>query len=169
MTRVSLPRKSLPDDEEFLRAVWNRLVNFAWHQLHDGHAAEDMAQETLIHYLRRRREIRTGSESAWLFSTCRNLCRNLQRKKTAVLIGHDDPGIADRSGQHAARLDLARALETLPEEQRDLFLLRTLGGLTIPELANITGIPEGTVKSRLFHITMKLRPRLRGYEEAVGG
>lgn len=157
-------REILPDDEEFLSEIWSRLVSFAWHLIRDAHAAEDMAQETVVHYIRKRSEVRVGREAAWLFSTCRNLCRNLRRKIRPVPLDGNEVVTGDQSRSIAARLDLARALEVLPQSQQDLFLLRVLGELTVPQLADVLAIPEGTVKSRLFHITMKLRPRLQGYE-----
>lgn len=151
------------DDGELVRPLWGRLVNFAWHLLRDSHAAEDMAQETLVRFVEKRDTIRPGSEAAWLFSTCRLLCRNRRRKLLPYPLREEDAVLVDGAGRSAARLDLARALETLSEESRELFLLRVLGDFTVPELASLLEIPEGTVKSRLFHATLKLRPRLAGY------
>jgi RNA polymerase sigma-70 factor (ECF subfamily) len=49
----------------------------------------------------------------------------------------------------AARVDVARALASLPDEYRDAVVMHDLGGVPYDEIANLTGAPMGTVKSRI--------------------
>ena len=55
-------------------------------------------------------------------------------------------------------------LDKLPPEQRVLFALRYEEELTVPQLAEVMGIPEGTVKSRLHYLLQYLRKKLKVYE-----
>ena len=58
------------------------------------------------------------------------------------------------------RLDLEAALNKLSEGHRMVLVLSIWGGLKYEEIAEVMGIPEGTVKSRVFHALRKLRARL---------
>jgi RNA polymerase sigma-70 factor (ECF subfamily) len=55
---------------------------------------------------------------------------------------------------------LERAIATLPEEQREVFLLREYAGVAFKEIARVTGVPENTVKSRMRYALEGLRRRL---------
>ncbi len=67
-----------------------------------------------------------------------------------------------RESEWVLRGDLARALSTLPEGQREVVLLRYFEGLEEAEIAKSVGIPRGTVKSRLHHALRKMREALTG-------
>ena len=60
--------------------------------------------------------------------------------------------------------ELSALLDKLPPEQRVLFALRYEEELTVPQLAEVMGIPEGTVKSRLHYLLQYLRKKLKVYE-----
>ena len=60
--------------------------------------------------------------------------------------------------------ELSTLLDKLPPEQRVLFALRYEEELTVPQLAEVMGIPEGTVKSRLHYLLQYLRKKLKVYE-----
>ena len=62
-----------------------------------------------------------------------------------------------------ARMDVLAALETLPEIHREVVVLRELQGMTYAEMAEVLGVPPGTVESRLHRARQALRERLRDY------
>ena len=61
--------------------------------------------------------------------------------------------------------DLERALDKLPVEQREVILLVGLEGMVYEEVAELLGVPVGTVRSRLHYATQKLADNLRQYVE----
>ena len=60
---------------------------------------------------------------------------------------------------------ITRCVEALPDEQREVFLMRELGNLSIKEMAGIVGVPEGTIKSRLRYALERLQESLSEYED----
>ena len=88
-----------------------------------------------------------------------------------------EPAADERSSPERAaasaeqRPVLEAAIAALPESQRDVFLLREMGGVPFHEIARITGAPEPTVKSRMRYALEALRARLSevGVESPAGG
>ena len=60
---------------------------------------------------------------------------------------------------------IARAVDTLPDEQREVFLMREVANLPFKEIAEITNVPENTVKSRMRYALERLQEALVEYEE----
>jgi RNA polymerase sigma-70 factor, ECF subfamily len=106
----------------------------------------------------------------WFFQILRNQCRDLLRSRKSrfqvevvaddllELRADDTPGSSRRQRERseASRL-LWRALERLPEDHREVLVLKELQGLRYQEIAGILDIPEGTVASRLFHARKALK------------
>ena len=109
----------------------------------------------------------------WFFQILRNQCRDLLRRRQArfrvevvsdgLLDSAPDTGpssaIRQRQRVEARRL-LWKALERLPEDQREVLVLKELQGLRYQEIASIVDIPEGTVASRLFSARQALKETL---------
>jgi RNA polymerase sigma-70 factor (ECF subfamily) len=74
---------------------------------------------------------------------------------------------ADASGTEAEARDIARALATLVEEQRSVLLLVMLEGLSYREVADIQGVPIGTVMSRLARARAHVKASLEGERAAL--
>src|SRR5215813_8025993 len=70
----------------------------------------------------------------------------------------DPAGIFDRE----AMMDIRKHVNRLPDEFRMPLLMLAIDGLTIPEIASILEIPEGTVKSRIFYARKRLKENLQG-------
>ena len=60
---------------------------------------------------------------------------------------------------------IAKAVEALPDEQREVFLMREVANLPFKEIAEVTGVPENTVKSRMRYALERLQQALSEYEE----
>ena len=111
----------------------------------------------------------------WFFQILRNQCRDLLRRRRArfrvevvsdgLLDSAPDTGPRSAARQRerleAQRL-LWRALERIPEDQREVLVLKELQGLRYHEIASIIEIPEGTVASRLFNARQALKATLDG-------
>jgi len=125
----------------------------------DGMAAEDLTQETFLRALGAAYSAR-GQERAWVFQIARNLARDHLRARTrtpAVTELREDAG---RRGDASLGLELASALATLSDDDREVFLLKEVGGLGYAEIAAACGLTADAVRSRLHRARLALRKQL---------
>jgi RNA polymerase sigma-70 factor, ECF subfamily len=149
------------------------LYNFALRQLRAETLAEDVVQEAFVRVVQNAGEFKHEARfSTWVYTIVRNLCIDQLRKR--ALRKHpslDEPrrgADGDASGptlldQTADRISCA--VDGLPDDQREVFLLRELSNLPFKEIAEITGVPENTVKSRMRYALERLQEQLSEYED----
>lgn len=142
--------------------------------------AEDLLQETWLKVIRSASGYETRARfTTWLYTIARNLCMDALRKESyrradsldaapsedGAPLGERLPSgaaLPDRGAHNAAlRPLIERALSSLPPEQREVFLLREYHGVPFKEIAQVTGVPENTVKSRMRYALESLRRRLQ--------
>lgn len=102
----------------------------------------------------------------WMFQIFRNLAIDHLRKRSRRQVYELDPERhASPSGRSRPllKIQLWKAVNALPEEQREVFVLRELHGLSYAEIAEVTGSPASAVTMRLHHARQKLRRELREY------
>jgi RNA polymerase sigma-70 factor, ECF subfamily len=128
----------------------------------DSDTALDVMQETFLYLLRKFPGFRlTANLKTFLYPAVRNLSIAARRKAAryqATLAELDQlkhTAAPPAAGAEAA--DLQFILATLPEEQREVLLLRFVDGLSLAEIADAMNIPLGTVKSRLHNALQTLR------------
>ena len=134
----------------------------------DADIADDLVQDTLVRALRSERLFLGGDIRSWLFTILTNLNRN--RRRSLARRPQFTPlpeSTADASGTEAEGRDIARALATLVEEQRSVLLLVMLEGLSYREVAEIQGVPIGTVMSRLARARAHVKASLDGERPAL--
>lgn len=165
------------------------VYSFVFRQLRDASVAEEVTQDVFMRVVQKAGEFKHEARfSTWLYSITRNLCvdqlRRLSHRRHASLDGpragggEDAPTLGDsvadqhpkasaeRSIENTRVLDtIVRAVEALPEEQREVFLLREVAELPFKEIAEITDTPENTVKSRMRYALDRLREALSDFEE----
>ncbi len=164
--------------EALLRRHRTRVFQYLLRFTGDRGRAEDLLQETWLKVIgaAARWEPRARF-TTWLWAVARNLAldeiRRAALRRTEPL---DPPGEAtlpfadsgplpDRAAELSqVRPHLEAAIAALPEEQREVFVLREYAGLGFREIAEISGAPENTVKSRMRYALEALRARL----EAAG-
>jgi RNA polymerase sigma-70 factor (ECF subfamily) len=134
----------------------------------DSETADDIVQDTLVRALRSEHLFHDGDVRAWLYTILTNLNRNrlrsLSRRPTLTPIKDSDAAI---TGPDAGSRDIARALDDLAEDQRAALLLVVLEGLTYREVAEVQGVPIGTVMSRLARARMQIKAYLDGERPAL--
>ena len=136
--------------------------------------AQDMAQEAFLKAYNSLPSFRGDSKfSSWLYRIVSNVCldfkRRQSRRPSSSLTVEDDEGetlqldIADESQSPEALLErkltreaVRRGLASLPDEQRQILLLREIQGLSYEEIAEAMDLEPGTVKSRIFRARKKL-------------
>jgi RNA polymerase sigma-70 factor, ECF subfamily len=151
------------------------LRRYARALLSDRMEAEDLVQDCLARALSRAHLWRPGTDlRAWLFTILHNIHVNNMRSRVAHIASEDltfdreSPfmtALPDQDARLELR-DLARALDSIPEEQRQVLLLVGMEGMSYEEAARVSGVPIGTIMSRLARGRDALRRRMRFAEGA---
>lgn len=172
---ILLERHEKPVFRFVLRFVSNRTL------------AEDLTQEVFLKVCKAAdRYSKKAKFTTWLYTIARNLCIDTLRrsgKRTELSldtpIGSDDgdgrtflDALPDASGDMASsqimrkefRDTLEKALAALPDEQREVFVLRQMSGLKFREIADVVGVSENTIKSRMRYALETLRGHLADYK-----
>ena len=144
--------------EDQLAALLPRLRRFAHALSRDAADADDLAQATVERALRSRRQWQAGTRlDSWCYRIMRNLWIDTARSRTrrAAHEAPEETGLAvgeDPRPAMDAQLDLKRimaAMAALPDEQREVVALILVEGFGYREVAEMLGLPIGTVSSRL--------------------
>jgi len=141
----------------------------ARHLLRNEHDAEDVVQDAYLRAVRHFEGYRGGDMRAWLLTIVRNTCyswfrrhrpdaHTLEFDETVHGEAADDPEAEMLRG--ALRDALDQAIERLPAEFREVVILRDVQGLSYAEIAQVAGIPVGTVMSRLSRARDRLQRAL---------
>ena len=134
----------------------------------DAWAADDLVQDTLERACDRWQLWSAGSDlRAWLFTLMHNLFvdgarRALRQQGPRIDVEEAGDELAAPAGALDEALDLQRCLLRLPPEQREVLLLVTLQDLSYEDVARVTGVPVGTVMSRLSRARARLRELMEG-------
>jgi len=158
----------MADLRERMEAEIPRLRRYARALTRDIVAADDLVQDCLVRGLSKLHLWKDGTDlRAWLFTILHNQyvnqVRRAVREGAAVSVSETEPSltrVADQ-GRRLELRDLDRALALLPEEQRTVILLVGLEGMRYEAVAEVIGVPVGTVRSRLSRGREALR-RLMG-------
>lgn len=150
-----------------------RLRRYARALLGDPAQADELVQETLARALARLDRWQPGTDlRAWLFTLMHHLQVDRwrrHRRESAALEQASGPDSVPDAGPAAVQVgELERALARLPAEQREVLLLIGLEGLAYRQVAEVLGIPQGTVMSRLHRAREALRAALDGRPGVVG-
>lgn len=134
----------------------------------DDEAAMDAAQEVFAYLLKKLPRLSlTGKLSTYLYPIAKSCGLDKRRKAIGERRRIEARGAARGSpmtveGTHNPEPspELARALDQLPEAQREVLLMRIVDGMSVEEVAAALGVPGGTVKSRLYHALAAMREKL---------
>jgi RNA polymerase sigma-70 factor, ECF subfamily len=168
---------------ELIAAHRDRVFNITYRMLGRRDEAEDVAQEVFITVFKQIESFRGDSKfSTWLYRVAVNHCKNrikyLDRRHDRKKDEYDESSTTDSGSNGAigqsmpasperaldgARMEkvLAEAIKGLDDEQRLVVILRDVEDLSIEEICDITGLPDGTVKSRLHRARLVLRKKLQ--------
>jgi RNA polymerase sigma-70 factor, ECF subfamily len=171
MQRELVDRAKRGDHDAFTRLVdgsVDRLCSVAHLILRDADRAQDAVQEALVSAWRDLPSLRdAGAWDAWLYRlTVRSCYRHARRERRRALVELKAmPDVAtdhvdDVTVQLIERDRIERELGRLPVDQRAVIVIRFYLGCSLPEAADILGVPLGTAKSRLSRGLLTLRDAL---------
>jgi RNA polymerase sigma-70 factor (ECF subfamily) len=163
------------------------LYNFALRQLRTPEVAQDVVQEAFMRVVQNAQDFKHEARfTTWVYTITRNLCIDQMRKR--ALRKHpsldegrqssegEGPTLGEQTADAKANVEreatgtelrerITQAVETLPDDQREVFLMREVANLPFKEIAEITGVPENTVKSRMRYALERLQAALSEFEE----
>lgn len=166
------------------------VYNFILRQVRLPQVAEDLVQDVFVKIVQNAADFKHEARfSTWAYAIARNVTIDHLRK--AALRRHpsldqapggdkgeDGPTLGERTADARPEASVERvaigaelgqritlAVERLPAEQREVFLLREIGHVPFKDIAEITGVPENTVKSRMRYALERLQEALSEYED----
>ncbi len=179
-----LKRRDGPAFESLVHQYQAPILNLLYRMIGSREEAEDLAQEVFVTVFKKIDMFRGDSSlSTWIYRIATNHCRNRQKylsrrryeRTHAIDVGvQEDSGMPQSmrttaeisrpdelvEGYQAERL-IQRAMAELDEEQRLVLVLRDIQNVSYEEVSAITGLPLGTVKSRLHRARMSLKDKLK--------
>ena len=163
-------------------AYQNLAYNVAYRIMGDADAAADVCQEAFLSAFKHIRALRSSSFKSWLLRIVTNMCydhlrhqrrrpaHSLEELTTSENTGenpehfswmtYEGAGPEEQMMSHELADVLQSGIASLPADQRAIIVLSDVQGFTYQEIAEISGIPLGTVKSRLSRARAKLRDYL---------
>jgi RNA polymerase sigma-70 factor (ECF subfamily) len=165
------------------------IYNFILRQVRAAQVAEDLVQDVFVKIVHNATEFKHEARfTTWAYAIARNICidhlRKMSLRKHPSLDQQssqgdtDGPTLGERTADKTPGASVERAVignelgvritqavELLPAEQREVFLLRELGNVPFKDIAEITGVPENTVKSRMRCALERLQEALVEYED----
>jgi RNA polymerase sigma-70 factor (ECF subfamily) len=172
---------------QLVRRHQTALYNFALRQLRTQSLAEEVVQDAFVRVVQNASEFKHEARfTTWVYTITRNLCIDQLRKR--ALRKHpsldesrkgedgDGPTLGEQTADSRANVErsvtsseirerVLAAVDLLPEDQREVFLMREVSSLPFKEIAEITGVPENTVKSRMRYALERLQAALSEFEE----
>jgi RNA polymerase sigma-70 factor (ECF subfamily) len=154
--------------EKYRRPLFGYILNMTGGQ----EDADEIFQETWLRAIRKMGLYRQKNFFGWLVRICRNLVIDrARRRKPVVSLDREEDGRSmiealpggeqapsDRASMRDLEARLAKALETLPEEQKEVFVMRMQTGLAFKEIAELQGVSINTALARMQYALAKLRP-----------
>jgi RNA polymerase sigma-70 factor (ECF subfamily) len=151
--------------DRLVRRWQQPLLNYAYRLTGDRAVAQDIVQETWLAVIRGLITLKDVAHfRAWLYRIASHKCQDhWRRKRTRQGFAEElqkQPRPEDGAPTKAERADIDAAFRCLPPESRTVLALMYLEDFSIGEIAGLLSLPEGTVKSRLFHARQQLRQLL---------
>lgn len=153
---------------ELVRRYQDPLLGYLAKFLGDPRLAEDLAQEAFMRVYAKSATYRPGPKfTTWLYTIATNLARDTHKyarrhpagplASSALDVRSSEPDPESAALRREREERVRRALDALPEETREVLLLRDVQGLSYEEIAQVQGTPVGTAKSRVSRARMAFK------------
>ncbi len=169
-----------PQVERFEALIMPHLddaYTLARYLLRDEHHAQDVVQDAALRAFRHFDGYRDGDARAWFLAIVRNCCLTWQRRhrhdRLTVPLAAEHASAPDESRttdalavERSDRAAISRAVAALPDEFREVVVLREIQGMPYAQISTVVGVPIGTVMSRLSRARKRLATLLETTQEA---
>ena len=190
-----LVRRAQNDDpwaiEQLVLRYQKKVYQIAYQMLAgDEQEAQDLTQDTFLKAFRNIKRFKgNASFYTWLYRIVINTCLDARRRRrrwkeiffpwrlerpkeetcTSSLEDYPDPdknaNPLSMAGKRQLEQDLKKVMNTLSERQRDIFQLKIFHEMSIPEIAQMMNLAEGTVKTHLYRATQVIQKKLKGWTD----
>jgi RNA polymerase sigma-70 factor (ECF subfamily) len=150
----------------------------ARYMLRDEHDAQDAVQDAALRAFRYFASYREGDPRAWFLAIVRNCCHTWRQRNQTIPLNDSFAEVSqtlraanetDSSAiERSERAAITRAVQGLPVEFREVIVLREIQDLSYAEISQITGVPIGTVMSRLSRARKRLAALLGNEIQEAG-
>ncbi len=172
--------------ELLLKRHQRPVFNFIYRQVGIEPVAEELLQEVFLRIIKgAARYQRKAKFTTWMYTIARNICvdqsRRAKHRQAASLdaplgqggdggtlkdvLPNDGPAVDRQAIGLELQKRIKEAIDSLNDEQREVFLMREYLNLPFKEIAEITGCPENTIKSRMRYALEHLRKQLEEYQD----
>jgi RNA polymerase sigma-70 factor, ECF subfamily len=170
--------------ESLVEAHYRRIYSLVYRMVRNEQDAADLTQETFVRVYKALPRLRAeGAQAAWIRRIATNLCLDFLRRRNATPASAsldarpsedsdllqswdiaDPTSEPDRLYSNKERLSvLHKAVNSLPEDYRQVILLHHIEEMRVEEIADALGVPAGTIKSRLSRARRELQRKLSPY------
>ncbi|QQR89679.1 MAG: sigma-70 family RNA polymerase sigma factor [Myxococcales bacterium] len=160
--------------EEALREHERSLLNFASSMVGPHYAAEAV-QETFLRLCQQEQQSVSGHLRAWLFSVCKNLCRDILRKRRHLMGALETDGLQSQEAAPALHVEKQQELtrirhwmQTLPASQQEVLSLKFSSELSYKEIAEVMDMSTSQVGVLLHRAVSSLKDKMNKEQEKGG-
>lgn len=147
---------------EELKEQYEKIFRYCFFKVHDREAAEDITQETFLRFLESPNYTDMNKELRYLYTIAGNLCADHFRRKPAEELSEDIPDESDFEDCILNSAALGTAIRSLPQEDRELVVLRYINETPVSVLAELYGISRFKMGRRIKVILDELRKQFKG-------
>ena len=155
---------------ELCRRYYAAMAAIAYTVVGDHQLAEDAAQESFARALVRIKSLRERAKFApWLAAICRNVAKDMVAVRAKRTKGKDLSDTKKSSNDDENIHAIRRAIEQLPDQAKELIVLRYYNGLSYEQIGSVLGISRGTINGRILRAKRKMAVYLRrnGFPESM--
>ena len=136
---------------------YDKLYRYCYYRLGHRETAEDTAQEAIVRFLEHPEYAASGRPQQYLYTIARNLCTDIRRRTPSVPLREQDAAQEDGEEAWLNHIRLGEVLRRLPEEDRELILLRFVSEVPVRVLAGMHGVSWFSMNRRIKRILQTMK------------
>ena len=144
-----------------LQEQYDKIYKYYYFKVKNAHLAEDLTQEAFLRFFSSNNYISRGKPLAYLYTIARNLCTDEFRKKTTELISDDYEDTNAAYENVDTSVAVQSAIKILPDDVKEILLLRYANDLSVGEIASFTGLSRFAVRRKINGALSKLKTLLK--------
>ena len=136
-------QKSMDIEEQY-----DKIFRFCYYRVHNTDTAQDLTQETFLRFMNSDYKER-GEQIRYLYTIARNLCIDESRKSQMVELPEDYSDEGNGADDLIRKIEVNQALDKMPEEDRELLILRYMNEVPLSDICKIMGISRFALYRKL--------------------